>query len=250
MSVQAIFLLAIPILYGLITLVELISSYSRVSGYFLRKNAIAYSFQNATFSVTRLFYILMMPAVGYLVDLEIQAHRYMIMMYAAFFMSGVFSTFVFFHGARIIGFYVHLIELYNSGGSLLASIHRSFINSKKNNDGISEYLKFTGARGFDGFDSKIALITIFIYTLHASGVFVTFYFALSNFENRVMISQLSGVVNAFGTMALTLKLEPLLSVSIENNTDYDRYFRTVFISRILVFIVFAPLFSFSITRLA
>ncbi|EIJ2847661.1 DUF2837 family protein, partial [Escherichia coli] len=75
---------------------------------------------------------------------------------------------------------------------------------------------------------------------HATGIFMTFYFALISPIHKIMITQMSGVINAFATLLLTFKIDPALSVAIERRHDFISAFVSIFYARIFVFFVIAP----------
>ncbi|MBW6055142.1 hypothetical protein HTZ85_22075 [Escherichia coli] len=50
-----------------------------------------------------------------------------------------------------------------------------------------------------------------------------------------MITQMSGVINAFATLLLTFKIDPALSVAIERRHDFISAFVSIFYARIFVF---------------
>lgn len=247
MNMIYISLLIIPLLYSLISFIELFSMHSRASGFFLNKNAIGYSLQNATFTVTRFFYILMMPLVGFVIDQRIGQSSYTLMVISSFLGASLMSMMVILLTNRCVLFYNRVICLYCENSSLIKSVIMSLFERGpslyKNKQVVLEckYIK--------NIDKNFFLLSIVIYTLHASGIFLTFYFALSHHENRVMISQLSGIVNALGTLLLTFKLDPALAIAIENNVNFVQKFASVILARFLVYLFFAPLFFLIITSI-
>ncbi|HDT0722512.1 TPA: DUF2837 family protein, partial [Proteus mirabilis] len=98
-------------------------------------------------------------------------------------------------------------------------------------------------------DIKYFVISVFIYAIHALGVFVTFYFALISPDNKIMITQTSGIINAFATLLLTFKIDPALSVAIEKRTNFISSFMSIFYARLFVFFFIAPLTFFIIYRI-
>lgn len=89
-------------------------------------------------------------------------------------------------------------------------------------------------------------MSIVIYTIHSIGVLVTFMLATVFSENKVMITQTTGMINATATLLLTLKLDPLLSVKIENNDQYLEAHASVMLARVVSFFIFSPSILISI----
>lgn len=230
-------LFIIPFLYGMMLFIEFISQYSRVAGYFIDKNAIAYSLQNTTFTLTRFFSVLLMPLIGFMVDKDYKPSLFLLCVIISFYFVFFLGLLVFFCREKICFFYISFIEKYVSGYGLIKSFFKSF-NYKKNHD-ISELKNYN-------IDIKYFFISVFIYAIHALGVFLTFYFALISPDNKIMITQTSGIINAFATLLLTFKIDPALSVAIEKRTNFISAFMSIFYARLFVFLFIAPLIFFTI----
>ncbi|ELZ9636548.1 lipid II flippase family protein [Proteus mirabilis] len=233
-------LFVIPFLYGMMLFIEFISQYSRVAGYFIDKNSIAYSLQNTTFTLTRFFSVLLMPLIGFMVDKNYQPSIFLLCVITSFYFVFILGLIVFFCRKKICFFYINFIKKYINGYGLITSFFRSFKLNKNYN--ISELNNYK-------IDIKYFVISVFIYAIHALGVFVTFYFALISPDNKIMITQTSGIINAFATLLLTFKIDPALSVAIEKRTNFISSFMSIFYARLFVFFFIAPLTFFIIYRI-
>ncbi|MBS3828479.1 lipid II flippase family protein [Proteus mirabilis] len=233
-------LFVIPFLYGMMLFIEFISQYSRVAGYFIDKNSIAYSLQNTTFTLTRFFSVLLMPLIGFMVDKNYQPSIFLLCVITSFYFVFILGLIVFFCRKKICFFYINFIKKYINGYGLITSFFRSFKLNKNYN--ISELNHYK-------IDIKYFVISVFIYAIHALGVFVTFYFALISPDNKIMITQTSGIINAFATLLLTFKIDPALSVAIEKRTNFISSFMSIFYARLFVFFFIAPLTFFIIYRI-
>ncbi len=232
-------LFVIPFLYGMMLFIEFISQYSRVAGYFIDKNAIAYSLQNTTFTLTRFFSVLLMPLIGFMVDKNYQPSTFLLCVIISFYFVFILGSLVFFLRRKICYFYIGFIEKYISGYGLIKSFFKSFHLNKSYD--ISELNHYK-------IDIKYFFISVFIYAIHALGVFVTFYFALISPDNKIMITQTSGIINAFATLLLTFKIDPALSVAIEKRTNFISSFMSIFYARLFVFFFIAPFIFFIIYK--
>ncbi|AUA39896.1 lipid II flippase Amj family protein [Escherichia coli] len=229
------YLYLIPFLYGMMLLIEFISQYSRVAGYFINRNAIAYSLQNTTFTLTRFFSVLLMPLIGLMVDNAYTPSVFIACVLLSFYFVAILGCGVFFFRKSICNFYIRFITNYVNGGGIFHSFFKSLScnKNKKIKVDISDIDNFI-------IDFKYFFIACFIYSIHATGIFMTFYFALISPIHKIMITQMSGVINAFATLLLTFKIDPALSVAIERRHDFISAFVSIFYARIFVFFVIAP----------
>ncbi|TKU01413.1 DUF2837 family protein [Citrobacter sp. wls830] len=228
------YIFSIPFLYGMMLLIEFISQYSRVAGYFLDRNAIAYSLQNTTFTLTRFFSVLLMPLIGLMVDSNYTPGIFIACVLISYFFVSILGIMVFINRMHICAFYIRFIRSYINGGGII----KSFINTIRNKHeelgcDIQEVKSYK-------IDFKYFYISSFVYSIHAIGVFMTFYLALISPTNKIMITQMSGVINAFATLLLTFKIDPALSVAIERRYNFISAFMSIFYARIFVFLFIAP----------
>ncbi|MBK5074429.1 DUF2837 family protein [Budviciaceae bacterium CWB-B4] len=231
----------VPFLYGMMLVIEFASQFSRVAGFFIEKNAIGYSLQNATFTCTRFFSVLLMPLIGFMVDSNLSPEHYIICVLISYFFVSFLGVIVYLARYRICLFYIKLINSYIETGSIIKSILNVIKEPKKykyENTVITEMKRFK-------IDIRYFSISCFVYCIHAVGVFLTFYFALISPTNKIMITQTSGVINAFATVLLTFKIDPALSVAIERKENFISAFLSIFLGRIFVFLLLAPLIIIS-----
>lgn len=235
-NIELLIFLAIPILYSLMLTVEFFASFSRVAGYILNKNAISYTLQNSAMAMTRFFSMALLPSIGFLIDQGVSKDLYLIIVLSSFAITSLGALFVLFFRFRIITFFYNLILNYSSTGKLL---YATFVSVKTVGiqEDISKFCRMNGIK----FHRNITINTLVIYTVHSLGVFLTFYLALIFPSNQVMITQTTGIMNALGTLLLTLKLEPMISISIENRKDYKELFYNIFVVRVIVFLFLSPI---------
>lgn len=236
-NTQMILFFSVPLLYSIMLTIEFISAFSRVAGYILAKNAISYTLQNSVMATTRFFSMALLPTLGFLIDKDIDRGLYLSMVLISFFSTGVGSLIVLYFRLEIITFFYSLIENYSKTSRLVYSFYVSFRSDFKNNS-IENYCNLKEVKP----EFSIIFNTFIIYTVHSLGIFITFYLALLYPDNKVMITQTTGVINAIGTLLLTLKLEPMLSISIEKRSNYKELFFNIFITRVLIFMLISPSF--------
>lgn len=212
----------IPLLYGMIQLIDFSSTYSRVAGYILGKNGLGYSLQNATAAYTRLFNMMLLPIIGYLIDIGISSKYFYIVCVISFYLSGFLVIVAYLNSNSIIRYYIfRLKKLIGCNENYKDFCYPLFKLSK--------------------FDFKVFFMGLFVYSIHSIGVLMAFLLATIFSENKVMITQMTGMINAAATLVLTIKLDPLLSLRLENNDEYINAHNTVLISRLISLFIISPL---------
>lgn len=214
--------MVIPLLYGMIQVIDFSSTYSRVAGYILGKNGLGYSLQNATAAYTRLFNMMLLPIIGYLIDTGVSSEFFYIVCMISFYLSGFLVIGAYFSSNNIIRYYIYRLK--------------KLVGLSGNVD-IFSYPLFK----FSSFDYKIFFMGLFVYSIHSIGVLMAFLLATIFSENKVMITQMTGMINAAATLVLTIKLDPLLSLRLENNDEYINAHHTVLISRLISLFIISPL---------
>lgn len=213
---------------------ELIASHARFAGKILGKNATGYSVQNATFTLTRFLNILLMPILGYLIDVGVNVQDYLLMVTTSLFGAGVMGGVVFYFRRNIVCYYINVIKLFNSGKGLLSSIFNAFNRNKKIEETFFTYK----------IQPRFFILGLLIYTLYSIGVFSSYLAALKYPDYRLSISQMSGVVNALATILLTIKLDPMLSrVFDAPNSDGSEFF-SILLGRIFGVLFLSPTLFF------
>lgn len=216
--------------YSLMTLIEFCALHSKLAGYNENKMAISFTFYNATMAMTRLFYMFMMPFLGYLIDQGIGTQYYFMMSISCLLISSLLGGAVYFIRARVVSFYENLINEYLKTSKMIHSFLFSFkySDSNKKNPRISKVNK------------SYLIYSILIYSIQGIGILLTYYIALLNPDYRMTISQLSAIVNSLATVLLTFKLEPMLSRSMESGDGFETKFYSVYLGRILSLSFFGP----------
>ncbi|WP_199479661.1 lipid II flippase family protein [Vibrio harveyi] len=207
--------------------------HSKLAGFRKNNLAISFTFYNSTMAVTRLFFMLMMPFLGFLIDNGLDRNYYSVMVFICLIFSGFLSIIVLVFRERITFFYECLIDNYLRNGRLIYSFFLSF--NSPYNDRFERLLRWKNIH------KMFFLYSIFIYSIQSLGILITYYFALLNPDYRVTISQLSATINGVATVLLTMKLEPMLSRSMEKSSDFESKFYSVYYGRVLSYILSSPL---------
>lgn len=226
-------LVFVVICYCTMAFIEMSALHSKLAGYRKNNLAISFTFYNSTMAITRLFFMLMMPFLGFLIDNGLDRYHYSIMVFSCLILSGCLSLIVLVFRGKVTRFYERLIDNYLKSGRLIHSFILS-LNSLTDEESIPS-LKLRDIH------KNFIFYSIFIYSIQSLGILITYYFALLNPDYRVTISQLSATINGIATVLLTMKLEPMLSRSMEKSNDFESKFYSVYYGRVLSYILFSPL---------
>lgn len=221
-------------LFSSIHFIEFLSFYSRIAGIRTDNRLISYSLQQTAFVGTRFFFIFLMPILGFIVDSRIDKNTYLIMVIFSLVFSIVSYLIAYILREKIVYFFISVIEEYSQNTSYLKSILKSICKTL-NVRGITKY-KVKGI-----INKKMVFFSALIFCSYSIAVFLSFYFALVFYEFRSTISQLSGVINAFATLVLTLYIEPRISRSIDQksvNAEFDVY--SLLLGRFLGVAIISP----------
>ncbi|SFH70320.1 lipid II flippase family protein [Modicisalibacter xianhensis] len=210
-------LLAVVIIFSFIHLIEVASFFARVAGVKKGNTAFGYALQNSVFMFTRVFTMLLLPLLGYLVDLKISEDFYLGMVALSLLSASFFGYVVITHKERVIAAFQKIITAYEENGKLffkMISFPVHFMRTSgviKNKPSLYTLKNYVRNSFFWG--------GAIIFGIYSISVLMSFYFGLVFYEYRTTISQLSGISNALATVILTFYIEPRMSGIIDNNKE-------------------------------
>ncbi|MDV4314274.1 lipid II flippase family protein [Acinetobacter indicus] len=204
-------ILSVIFCFGCIQLIEVLSYMARISGVIENKRSLAYSLQNAIFMLTRFFTMALLPMLGYLIDIGLDKNNYLEMVCGALFFSTVLTVLSYNYKHTIVLIFSKVIKKVSLGSNVLKEILMiPYYLLNRDTDKLSISVKLH--RG-------IFINSALVFGIYSLSVFMVFFIALFFPDHRTMISQLSGVTNAFATVLLTFFIEPKISRVIDNNVD-------------------------------
>lgn len=216
LSLNCIALVIIPILFAIIHCIEFTSYFSRVAGLQTGAKVLSYSYQQMFFVGTRFFFIALMPLIGFVVDGKVSLAIYLNMLHISMLLAGVGYFLAFIFRRKVIALIIFWLNKKNNDNIIS--------NKKFFNENIKNILKY----------KKLIFLSSIVFCSYALGVFIAFYYALSFYEYRATISQLSGVVNGLATVLLTFIVEPLLAREIDrDNPDAINMLYAMLLGRFL-----------------
>ncbi|OZI72179.1 lipid II flippase family protein [Bordetella genomosp. 12] len=217
--------------YSIIHLLEYLSYYARVAGRLAGKPVTGYAIQNATTTVTRFFYLALMPLLGFLIDKQIPTWQYIEMGLGALAGAALLSLLGWSLRYRWIAMLTNLVRQRAGQPALsLAEVRAELVLR----DPVPT--------------RRIALIAAVVFLCYCLGVLLSYYFALVFHEYRSTISQLSGMINGVATVLLTFVLEPRIAGIVDARPTGDVYhaIQAMLTGRLIAVGILAPLLFFGI----
>ncbi len=216
---------AIPVLFALIHFLEFSSYYCRIAGLQTGAKVLSYSYQQMFFVGTRFFFIALMPLIGFVVDSKVSVDSYILMLHFSMLLSGLAYIISYLLKDKIISIVKNRLDTSTK------------ISAEFNEVSILLIMK----------NKKLIFLSSIVFCCYALGVFLAFYYALSYYEYRATISQLSGVVNGLATVLLTFIVEPILAREIDkDNPDainmifsllFGRFIGVCLLTHAIIFLV-------------
>ncbi|MGE8637345.1 MAG: lipid II flippase family protein [Achromobacter sp.] len=192
--------------YGLIHLLEYLSYYARVAGRVAGKPVTGYAIQNATTTVTRFFYLSLMPLLGFMVDKQVPISLYMKMGVGALFCAALLSLV-----ARAMRYHwIHLLANFILRRSDQRPLTLAEVRGKLDVPGTMNL-------------ARIVVLAAAVFLCYSLGVLLSYFFALVFHDYRSTISQLSGIINGAATVLLTFVLEPRVARIVDDHATADVY---------------------------
>ncbi|AEE65591.1 lipopolysaccharide biosynthesis protein [Bordetella pertussis] len=192
--------------YSIIHLLEYLSYYARVAGRMAGKPVTGYAIQNATTTVTRFFYLALMPLLGFLVDKQVPTSLYLQMGLAAMFGAALLS---------LLGYWLR----YSWIALLTNAVRKRAGQPPLRVEEIRTALEAPASLP----KKRIALLAAIVFLCYCLGVLLSYFFALVFHEYRSTISQLSGLINGVATVLLTFVLEPRIAGIVDARPTHDVY---------------------------
>lgn len=205
---------AIPIAFASIQGFELVALLGRIAGIESRSYMLGYSIQQSIYVCTRFFVLLLLPALGYMIDHGIAPHSFRLLIHLSLGLAGIVSLLILFSIRPLVSYFSKVISSFRTRPSLIRAFLFAFFAKSKLEEDEHEYLNIFRAQ-YEGVVSLLFLSSI-VYWVYSLGSFLTFYVALFFPDHRATLTQLSGIVNALGTVLLTFVVEPKVSRSIDD----------------------------------
>ncbi|WP_338446758.1 DUF2837 family protein [Pelagerythrobacter marensis] len=204
MEITHIIMLVVPILYGGIQAIEMSAILARIAGLQVSKSMSGYALQQSVYMATRLLLVMLLPLLGLAIDAGIDKDSYAIMAHVSLIISFLAGGVVVSFRKSIVKYYSGILLRHDETGKYISSFFSPKIPSME----LAADLKIGAGR-------QVLFVSIIVFTIYSSGMFLSFYLAALIPEYRASISQSSGIVNALGALLLTFVIEPRISRCID-----------------------------------
>jgi Alternate to MurJ len=198
--------------------IEAASLYARVVGAAMGTAVTGYAVQIGLQVFTRFFMLAVMPLLGILVDYGIDSVEYLVMVQVSLALSAACCFLVLSLGSRLSRIFRVVLTEMASGAVFYRALGVGF---RQRIDGP---LRLNGRPIVVAVRSRNVrtelLASVLVYGLYGSSVFVVFFVAGCFREQRAAITQLSGVLNGFATILLTVYLEPWMARRVDRRKGY------------------------------
>ena len=199
--------------FFLMNFIEMASFGSRVAGRVLKRVALGTTLQHSIFTASRIFLVIFLPALGYIVESGINLQNYLIIVIVSFSLSFISSIYLLIKLNIFQIFFQNIFRLY-AENTIPFSFFKALI--LKNQD---TKLRLCNSFSMDKIIWKKALVSCFAYLFLISSYFLAFTLAIVYPENRLTLSQFTGFFHIFGAIVMAFYLDPMLSRSIDNFSE-------------------------------
>lgn len=186
--------ISIVLTYGVLSSLEYLSFYSRLAGKIAGTPVTGYAQQNIILMISRFASVLMMPALGYLVDKQISTTSYLHMVLASLLLAALLSVVANKFKKKLLARMVSLLSK-DSKPILTALLHRRFKNQKL----------------------SILAPTTLVYFSYGMAFFISYFAALRFPELRTTLSNSAAAINGIATIVLSIYIEPKVSRIIDSH---------------------------------
>ena len=223
------------LLFSAFVLLDIVSLMPRLSGSLLGLNGLGFSFTIIANTVKRVFVVLFPPAIG-----VVALHGSPEDVFRTIFLSHFSAFFVFIvsyrHRYFLFSYFCSTIKSYSSGHRLFSSILRAH----KYRHACAPNIDLTFSIAMISFRLLPAALWIFFF--YAASGFMINIFAILAPRYSIVILQLTGAINALGTLALAFYLDPKVTRIYERGEQPQKVYMTLFSAQFLNICVFSPLF--------
>ena len=204
----------IPISYAIAQGFELAAVLGRIAGIKCNSNLLGYTIQQTVNMGTRFFTLMLMPALGYMVDKGISPPHFRLLMHISLALAGGIGLLIVFNLKKVIRYHARVIFRYRRRPSLMRAFVLALSGREVGGEMDDDMAEIT--RLPPRHVASTLVLSSLVYWVYAVGFILTFYVALIFPHYRTTLTQLSGAVNAASTVVLTLLIEPRVSHSIDD----------------------------------
>src|SRR5690554_6793105 len=176
--------------FSAIHMLEMCAFIARYSGISSGYKAFGFTLNRSVMMLTRFFTMLLMPLLGFVVDMNIEKSQFLLMIHFSLFGAGVLSALVFVKQNKFKYVFNRVVFNYRAKGGLLKNILLVpffYMKTSKVNNRYCRIVLIVRAVFYDPVSRYILFSSVFVYMIYALSVFIAFFAALNFYEYRASI---------------------------------------------------------------
>ncbi|PRX26636.1 Protein of unknown function [Meinhardsimonia xiamenensis] len=229
-----VFMVLVSIFFSLFVFLDAISHMQRLAGSVAGLNGLGFAFQTMVNTLKRIFVVLFPPTLGFVSVYGSKFDVFASILLAH--VAGAVSLVIFFlMRVAVFRFSYYTIKLYSEGGGVFNSIMEA--RNEFRGEGPALDLRLS----LDKVNGKLVTWAVWVFFFYASSGFLVNIAALMWAEYSTVILQLTGVLNAFGTIALAFFLDPQITRIYESKNSAERVFHTLYVAQVINICFVSPI---------
>lgn len=217
-----IFVIIVILTYVVFQAIEIASFGARVAGRIVNRRALGTTLAQTIYTASRFLLIIFLPSLGYIVESGINIDDYIIVVSVTFSLTFIVSIIVIYNLNSLQKFYQVLFNNYNKSTIPVAFL-KSLIGKRADYD-----IKACNSFTFKKIIIKKTLVSFVAYLFLTSGFFIAFMLAVLFPDNRLTLSQFTSLFHGFGAVIFAFYLDPMLSRSIDTDSDDIIWLKNVY----------------------
>ena len=215
---------------------ELQTYFFRYAGSVTKNRSMGWALHNAYFTINRAFALAIIFLMALMLDLNTSSTEMAGLCYCAILGAVCANISIAFNEDCVKEKSIEALEIYRSSGSLIKTARKFWMPSNK-------LLFFrVSVRWFKLTisDKRIFLSALKIHSLYGLSLYLVVFIAANFIEYRATIMQSTAIVNVIATYYLTSVLDPILSRSLDESSNFEMLFKDVLVARYLSYIIICP----------
>jgi len=196
------FVIIVILTYVVFQAIEIASFGARVAGRIVNRRALGTTLAQTIYTASRFLLIIFLPSLGYIVESGINIDDYIIVVSVTFSLT----------------FIVSIIK-----STIPVAFLKSLIGKRADYD-----IKACNSFTFKKIIIKKTLVSFVAYLFLTSGFFIAFMLAVLFPDNRLTLSQFTSLFHGFGAVIFAFYLDPMLSRSIDTDSDDIIWLKNVY----------------------
>ncbi|MGB0797695.1 MAG: lipid II flippase family protein [Planktomarina sp.] len=205
-------------LFSAFVFLDVLSVFPRVAGGITGRNGIGYSFQVLVNTVKRVFIVSYPPFLGVLA-IQGTLQDLFFVIGCSYGIAGLWCLAAALLQRRFIAYFCSVIDSYGNEASLARSFLRGLTQWRDWQDAVSAELKAVNTTRLPSIDWQIFSLALWIFFFYGASIFMINILNFLIPQYSSVILQLTGLINALGSIALAFFLDPRLSRLYEKRNN-------------------------------